>query len=67
MYGNGDVRTHQGADAAAGAIPGFLFIDFGRRITHAVDARCRPQNPFGAEGDAEVATFAPFRIYDDIA
>ena len=66
MYGNGDVRAHEGADAAAGAFLGFPFIDLGRRITHAVDVGGGLEDFFGAEGDTEMAAFTPFAVNDDI-
>jgi len=67
MYGNGDIRAHHSADAAAGALIGFLFLNLGRRIAHAVNVVGGSENFFRAEGNAEVATFAPFGIYHHIA
>ena len=67
VYSNGDVRTHNSANTAAGAFISFLFIDLGRDISHAVDMGSGSENFFGAEGNAEMATFTPFGVYHDIA
>jgi len=67
IHGNRGVRAHHGADGTAGAFLDFFFKDDGWDVPHMVDVGCLAEYLFRASRDTEVASFAPFRIDNDIS
>ncbi len=64
--GDSSVRAHNGTGDTTGTFRGSFFDYFGRGITILIDVGCYSDDLLGADRDAEIATFTPFGIDDNI-
>ena len=67
IYGDDGVRAHHGAGGAACAAMGLFFEDDGRDVSLLVNMGGQTDYFFGADGDAETASFALFSVDGDVS